>query len=225
MILNMKINKELIDRYLQNACTAREREIVESWLASSAAEDTALTGDELENMSKHIWASLENYLPGCREPIRLRWWNGLPRLAAAACLLAGMIGLSFFFVYKNADTPIALSSYGMQDGLKGAVRQISFSLQPNSSVNGSISRYQGYLNFTGSLKMISGAGSDLQIDFGVGENTNQLSRKAIIEEGQMYYVGLLKQADVPDEILILNREQLEDVPPRIKIMAFDSYDI
>jgi hypothetical protein len=220
----MKITKELIERYLLDACTGEEREAVERWLASSAGENTTLSEETLENMSTNIWASLETSLPDRRNSFTSGWW---PRLAVAACLVAGMVGLSFLFVYKSANTEIAFSSYGTKNELKGAARLIEFSLKPNSSVNGSISRYgsRGYLNFTGSLKMVSEAGSDLEIDFGVGDKVPVLSRKAIIEGGQMYYVGVLKQADSPDEILVLNSEQLEDIPPRIKIMAFHDYDI
>lgn len=224
MIMEMKINKELIDRYLRDACTDQERKAVESWLLSTAAEDTPLTAGELENMSTDIWASLENHLPGHRNPVRNLRWIGLPRLVAA-CLAVGLLGLSFFFVYRSDETSINLSSYGLHGEVKADARQIAFSLQPNSSVNGSISRNRSYLNFTGSLKMVSGAGSDLEIEFQAENNTTQMSRRAIIEDGQMYYVGLLRQADAPDEILVLNSAQLEDVPPRIKIMAFAAYDI
>lgn len=220
----MKVTKELIERYLQGACTGEEQEAVERWLASSAGEETTLSEETLESMSTDIWVSLETSLPDSRGSFRLGWW---PRLAVAACLAVGMVGISFLFIYKNTNTEIAFSSYGTKDELKGAARLIEFSLKPNSSVNGSISRFgsRGYLNFTGSLKMVSEVGSDLEIDFGVGDNVPVLSRKAIIEGGQMYYVGVLKQTDSPDEILVLNSEQLEAIPPRIKIMAFNDYGI
>jgi hypothetical protein len=223
----MKVTRELIERYLTGMCTDQEREAVALWLASPDHEETNLSDDTLEDMALDIWGSLETYLPEGRDTIRAGWWSVLPRLAVAACISVGLVGLSFFFAYKNAHTEIAFSSYGMDDEMKGAARPIAFSLKPNSSVSGSISRYagQGHLNFTGSLKMLSEAGSNLEIDFGVRDQSPVLSRKATIEEGQLYYVGVLKQADSPDEILVSNSQQLEDIPPRIKIMAFNDYDI
>lgn len=223
----MKISKELIERYLQDLCSREEREAVDQWLTSTAHEETSLSEQALENMSDNIWASLEVSMPSEPGIMKPQWWAGLPRLAAAACLTLGLIGLSFFFVQKNATTHIAFSSYGMDGEIKDTVRSIAFSLKPNSSVNGNISNYgnRGYLNFTGSLKVFSEASTNLEIDFGIQDQIPGLNRKAVLEGGQLYYVGILKQVDSPDEILVLNSEQMEDLPPRIKIMAFDDFDI
>lgn len=219
----MKVTRELIEKYLRGECTVWERQVVEQWMHCSESEQTLLSDQVLENMSADIWASLENSLPDHPNRFPLTRWNSWARLAVASCLAVGLVGLSFLLMTRHARTEVAFSSYGAQHELKGVARQMEFLLQPNSSVNGSISRYggQGRLNFTGALKVL--AGKEIEIDFGA--EASAVSRKAVIEHGQVYYVGLLKQAGTPDEILVLSSEQVQDIPPRIRIMAFGDANI
>nr|WP_295923720.1 hypothetical protein [uncultured Dyadobacter sp.] len=219
----MKVTRELIEKYLRGECPVWERQLVEQWMHSCQSEETSLSDQVLENMSAGIWASLENSLPAHTDRFRIVRWNTWNRLAVAACLSVGLVGLSFFLVNRNARTEVAFSSYGVQHQLKGVARQMEFLLQPNSSVNGSISRYggQGQLNFTGALKVVSGKAVEIHF----GAEATAISRKAVIENGQVYYVGLLKQTGVPDEILVLSSEQIQDIPPRIRIMAFGDANI
>jgi len=131
----------------------------------------------------------------------------------------------------TADTELAgkagFFSYALDNLPSKTTRSVDFYLSPNSSIRGRLYKdtNKGFINVQGSLKVVSKAGENLEMDFGA-EHPFFVSRiKVTIQDRQVYHVGVLKEANMPAEILVLSSHELEDVPPRIKIMAFSDYTI
>lgn len=223
----MKMDKRLLEKYALGNCSDQERELVEQWLMNSEEEETVLSETSLDRMTSGIWTSLEHNFSDRTLSVKRSWWVSWPRYVAAACVLVGLITASVFTVRKGAEMDIAFSSNGLDHDLKATSQVIDFYLKPNSSVKGKVSRLDndGCLDFSGAMKIVSNAKNDLEINFRA-KNSGFVSRKKVTIQGQQtYYVGVLKQDNAPDEILVLTSQQLEDIPPRIKIVAFKDYSI
>lgn len=222
----MEIDKGLLEKYVLGNCSDEEKQLVEQWLMSTDEEETVLPERVVTTMTTSIWASLKHNLPARSLPVQQNWWVLLPRVVAAACLLACLIGVSLFATRKNTGINIAFSNSKPDRELKATSNEIDFYLKPNSSVKGTVyGLSQGSLDFSGSFKIVSTAKSDLEIDFRTKNSRSVSTKKVTIKGKQTYYVGILKQDHAPDEILVLTSQQLEDIPPRIKIAAFKDYSI
>lgn len=222
----MEIDKGLLEKYALGNCSDEEKHLVEQWLMSTDEEETILTERALTSMTTSIWASLKHNFPARRLPVQQNWFTGLPHIAAAACLLVGVIGVSLFVTTKSTGIEIAFSTNGLDREVKATSNEIDFYLKPNSSVKGTVSTLsQGSLDFSGSFKIVSTAQNDMEIDFRIKSSKSVSTKKVTIRGKQTYYVGILKQDHAPDEILVLTSQQLEDIPPRIKIVAFKDYSI
>ncbi len=196
-------------------------------MESAEEEETSLSNQDLDAMTSAIWSSFDRLVPERRLFPGKEARNRAYRFAAAACFIAALSELPFLTKNESPGTGIAFSSDGTAHEVKGSARHIDFYLKPGSYVEGDVchSLSPGNLHFSGTFKIVNTAETDLEIDFRVKGTAAIPPKKVTIENHQTYYVGVLKQVHSPGEILVLNARELEDIPPRIKIMAFNDHSI
>ncbi len=216
------MTNELIERYLKNNCTEQERKTVEEWLNSTESEETTLSEESLAEMSSGIWASVKKEIPFLR--FRINRFNRpkAAKFVAAASVIIGVAGFHLISGYKNTSVSIALMNNRYSYELKRESRFFDFYLKPNSSVQGNVSDLtgKGNLDFSGSLSMVNTSEKTLEIAFRAERSNPPSIKKIALEKSKLYHVGILKKAHSNDEILVMSDEEMAELPPRIKVMAF-----
>jgi ferric-dicitrate binding protein FerR (iron transport regulator) len=93
--------KALLEKISSGNFTAEEEKIAKYWLLKLDQQDTTdLTDDELEEISREMWASLEGLQP--KQPKVRRLW---PRIAAAASIiLCCSVALYYYQKHKQTST-------------------------------------------------------------------------------------------------------------------------
>lgn len=219
------MDKDLLERYASGNCTAEEKLLVEQWLNSSGDEPTALSDGDLAEMDTHIWASLSQHVGNKQIPSKGLFFNPVFRFVAAASVFVMLAAMSGYFFIGNQPAVIDFTSGIHPDQFRSTTASMDFYLEPHSSVQGELKRRRGNLDFSGSLKMVNSSAADLLINFRAHDTEVSSGKRVRIQSQQTYYVGVLSQQYAPDEILVVNAQQLQDLPPRIRIMAFKDYSI
>lgn len=219
------MDRDLLEKYLSGNCTPEEVQQVEQWLNSADDETAALTNSELSDMDSDIWASLSEHLEKPKVTTERFVLHPAFRFSVAASLCIGLALMLSYFFRANKPASINFTAGIHANQFRSATTSLDFYLKPHSRVKGELKRRRGNLDFSGSLEMVSSSAGELLIDFNAQSAEFSSGRRVKIQPKQTYYVGVLSQQHVPDEILVLNAEQVQDLPPRIRIMAFKDYSI
>ena len=110
----MKISEELLKKYLNGECTAKEREFVEEWMNSEAEIDSGLSEDEVSEMEQRIQDRFEKTYPfvdsGTSSTKGSPW---LKYAAVVAIFIA--VGATVYWFLNPLDTQLIDTSVTWED--------------------------------------------------------------------------------------------------------------
>lgn len=169
----MKVTKELIQKYWEDRCTPKEKEVIEHWLAAKARESTDLDLATMDRSEDRVWDRFnENIIPDYRKPTKvIPLYKKVARYAAAACLAAMFFGAGYF-VDKETSDQVVQNEQKKDRGLRIYGENGAYAKIPGDAFK---------LSFEGQLRLHNGSNSLKTVI--VGEMIH------ILEPGKSYYLN------------------------------------
>ena len=227
----MKIDKEILERYHRNECTAEESDMVEAWLFSSdSAEVPDLPPTEsLELHKLEIWKDIATVLPSegelaqaatgtaaspevIKRKMKTAFWSG-----AIAASLVTVILSTVVFRLVNKDAPHA-ELVNLKNSSSDEVRHLSssnYTITVGTNTSARIDNITGVVDLNGSMLICPK--KDVELSF-IGS-----TKKMTFIKGQTYI--LLKGKDGKDKILIVDKKNLMDLPPVLQKQITHEFNI
>lgn len=119
--MNQQEAERLIEKYVNGTATAREKQLVENWYASTAENKKLSDDDDFEHISAEVWANTlkRANLPHPQRVVRL--W---PRIAAAASILIFLSIGGYFYFSRRPVQQIAKNKPKQSDVLPGGNKAV-----------------------------------------------------------------------------------------------------
>jgi hypothetical protein len=245
--LAMKIDKELLEKYHRNQCTAEESDAVEEWLFSEDSEEVLqLPATELKSVHKlEMWDEIAKILPaatlgtsGHQTPpaidntsAELNTFSAQPKLLRPAkrtlkmafwsgAIAASLVtGILVTAVYRfNAKPASATEVVDVNNTSPEKVRHFTSSGYTIAIGTNTSARID---NLTGvvdlSGSILISPKKDVKLSF------DGSAEKVLFKKGQTYI--LLKGKDGKDKILIVDRKNLMDLPPVLQKQITHEFNI
>ncbi|MCD0488397.1 hypothetical protein LPB86_09155 [Pedobacter sp. MC2016-14] len=211
----MKIDKELLEKYHAQQCTAEEAEAVETWLyASDSEEMLQLPISESKVAHKmEMWQEITTVLPPVAKQNNYKaFFTG----AIAASLVLTMLATVIYQSVSSAGPDqelVEINNTSLEKILH--LNSNGYTIAVGTNTSGKIDNNTGIVDLSGSI-LISPK-KDIQLSF---EGT---SKKFLFKKGQTYI--LLKGKDGKDKILIVDTKNLMDLPPVLQKQIINEFDI
>jgi len=227
----MKIDKDLIERYHRQECSAEEREAVESWLFSADSEE-ALQLPLSESKAAHkadIWADITEILPAesktdeipeiqqlqpKRKILKASFWSG----AVAASITIGVFILGAYYITGGPQEQQYGQFVSVNNSSPINVRHVEssgYAISVGTNTSANIDKITGAIDLTGSI--LIRPKKDLELFF--EGNTEKIKLK----KGQSYI--LLKGKNGEDKLLIVSENNLMDLPPVLQKQIINEFNI
>lgn len=216
----MKIDKDLIEKYHRQECTAEEAEAVEQWLFSGES-DEALQLPREEDKAIHkavMWEEISRILPpaaGSSSPARRigpGFWTG----AIAASIAFIMIAFLLYHFGGGTENAVQFVSVDNHSAVEVRyIRSADYDIAVGPNTKGQINRFSGKIDLSGS--MIITPSKDVELTFG------QEHEKTIFKTGETYII--LNDIESKDRIIIVKERNLTDLPPVIQKQIINQFNI
>lgn len=213
----MTVDKELLEKYHLDTCTAEERRQVEDWLFNTETEDldeSVVAGKNIHKMD--MWNEIKTILPEEIKPESLPYAAGAIRknnvyfmwkgAIAASVFIAASAALLYFVFAGRPNHELVLTSFVNTSSHQVKYvdsRGYSASVGPNTMAK--INREAGVTDLTGSI-LISPK-RDIELSYGAKENI-------ILKKGQTYII--LKNGAGEGGVMVISERNLLDLPPVIQ---------
>jgi len=227
----MKVDKDLIEKYHRQECTAEETEAVEQWLFSGES-DEALQLPAGEDKAKHkagLWKEISSILPeeddlsgtaataGTSAHIKRYltipgFWTGT--IAASVALV--LVAFTFYHFGgsgQSGDQFVSVDNHSAVDIRH--IRSADYDISVGPNTKGLIDRNSGTIDLSGS--MVITPSRDVELTFGQGHE------KITFKTGETYIV--LNDLDGKGRIIIVNERNLTDLPPVIQKQIINQFKI
>ena len=227
----MKIDKDILERYHRNECTAEESDMVEAWLFSSDSDEVLdLPATESKDLHKlEIWNDIATILPLTGQPeqfdnapipsskplkrkVKMAFWSG----AIAASLVTAILSTVIFQLMKT-DLP-ETASVNIKNTSADEVRHLTsgdYTIAVGTNTSARIDNVTGVVDLNGSMLICPK--KDVELSF------RGSTRKITFIKGQTYI--LLKGKDGKDKILIVDKKNLMDLPPVLQKQITHEFNI
>lgn len=241
----MKIDKELLEKYHRNQCTAEESDAVEEWLFSGDSEE-ALQLPATESKALHkaeLWSEISRILPAVPETeLSQHRRNAASQVQATAQVFTGLdrpphtakrslkmafwsgaiaasllTGILVTAVYRLTSTP-GTELVDVNNTSPEKVRHFTssgYTIAVGTNTTARIDNLTGVVDLSGSI-LISPK-KDVELSF------DGSTEKILFKKGQTYI--LLKGKDGNDKILIVDRKNLMDLPPVLQKQITHEFNI
>jgi hypothetical protein len=225
----MRISKELIEKYHDGLCSPLEKEAVENWLNGDAADEAFEFpgGVNKEQTGSDIWNEIAGILPvekqvgmSVSQPARRAVWR-----QAAAVLLVGAAGLTFFFLKNrgvNSSNIIVVKNTSETINKDLEASEYTLSVGPNSNIE--INNKSGVIDFCGAVMINPKKDLTLTIQ-GTCEVDKPGNEKHFLKKGLTYIALNYKSSSNPGEVLILDDGSLMGLPPLMKRQLMHQFNI
>lgn len=225
----MRISKELIEKYHDGLCSPLEKEAVENWLNGDAADEAFEFpgGVNKEQTGSDIWNEIAGILPvekqvgmSVSRPARRAVWR-----QAAAVLLVGAAGLTFFFLKNkgvNSSNIIVVKNTSETINKDLDASEYTLSVGPNSNIE--INNKNGVIDFCGAVMINPKKDLTLTIQ-GTCEVNKPGNEKHFLKKGLTYIALNYKSSSNPGEVLILDDGSLMGLPPLMKRQLMHQFNI
>jgi len=227
----MKIDKDILERYHKNQCTAEESDMVEAWLFSNdSGEVLDLPPSESKDIHKlEIWNDIATVLPHSEQPgqfesisalnpqplkrkVKMAFWSG----AIAASLVTAIFSTVIFQLMKTDLPETALVN--IKNTSADEVRHLTsgdYTIAVGTNTSARIDNVTGVVDLNGSMLICPK--KDVELSF------RGSTRKITFIKGQTYI--LLKGKDGKDKILIVDKKNLMDLPPVLQKQITHEFNI
>jgi len=227
----MKIDKEILERYHRNECTAEESDMVEAWLFSSDSDEVLdLPATESKDLHKlEIWNDIATILPLIGQPeqfdhvpvpspqplkrkVKMAFWSG----AIAASMVTAVLSTVIFQLMNKS--PKETEFVNIKNTSPDEIRHLSsssFTIAVGTNTSARIDNITGAVDLNGSMLICPK--KDVELSF------NGSNRKITFIKGQTYI--LLKGKDGKDKILIVDKKNLMDLPPVLQKQITHEFNI
>lgn len=223
----MKVTKELIEKYHDDACTPEEMKAVEDWLLSDELNEEFVIpeGDNRESLREEIWSEVRNVLPK-QEPkpiflffTRRDWWR--PAVAAAAVLI---IGISLFNFKNTASKSGVIVAQNASDTINKDIHdsQYTISLGPNSNIE--INHSTGSIDFCGAVMINPKQDIEFTIQGSCVIPYDQ-QETMTLKKGLNYIALNYSSLDNKKEMVILEEGALMGLPPLVQRQLMNQFNI
>ena len=211
----MSVSKELLERYHLDACSAEECKQIEEWLFNNEVDELELPVGMDKNIHKDtMWNDIQSVLPQEPEIKKIRSsnyyvWKGA---IAASLVFAIATTLAYFLIPAKAEF------VNLNNSSSAEVRQVSstgysVSISPNTVA--SINDKLRVIDLKGCILLSSK--KDVELLF---EGTD---RKIKFKKGETYII--FKNIDNPKDIIMVNKQNLFDLPPVMQRQITTHFDI
>jgi hypothetical protein len=227
----MKIDKNLIERYHRQECSAEEREAVESWLFSADSEE-ALQLPLSESKAAHkadIWAGIAEILPAGsktdeipeiqqpqpkRKILKASFWSG----AVAASITIALLTFGGYYYFSAPQEQEYDQFVSINNPSSVNVRHVEssgYAISVGTNTSAHIDGLSGTVDLSGS--MLIRPKKDIELKFKGSPD------KTILKKGQTYII--LKGRDGNDKIIVLSEKNIINLPPVLQKQIINEFDI
>ena len=211
----MSVNKELLERYHLDACSVEECREIEEWLFNNEGNDLKLSaGADKNALKSDIWKNIQSDLP--EEPLVTKTRSNSYYMWKGAIAASIFFFLSGIIVYSFNPSKIAIVN--LNNSSAAQVRQVSsggYNVAVGPNTTASINDEMHVIDLNGSL-LIS-TEKDVELVFeGTGKKVN-------FKKGQTYII--LKNREGAKDIIMVNKENLLDLPPIMQRQINTHFDI
>ncbi|WP_316790066.1 hypothetical protein [Pedobacter frigoris] len=217
----MKIDKDLIEKYHRNECTAEEASLIEEWLFSGDSDEALQLplGEQKADHKAEMWAHInpeitdQQTAPPKRTLFNSSFWSG----AIAASLVAGIVAVAGYQLVHEEPAPTRqlvsvnnTSSVNVKH-LESSIYDISI----GTNTSARIDNLTGVVDLAGSMLICPK--QDIELLF---EGSKE---KVTFKGGQTYII--LKGKDGRDKIIIVSEKNLMDLPPVLQKQIINEFNI
>jgi len=209
----MSVNKDLLERYHSDNCSAQECREIEEWLFNHDVAELEIGATEKQELKAAMWKEITAGLPAdSKRPFRgtssYYMWKG----AIAASLVFIFSAVVVYSLLPDQTTIVNLNNNS------AAVREVStagytVSVAPNTTA--SINDKLQIIDLKGSLLISAEKDVELLLE-GTG-------KKMKFKKGQTYII--LNGKDGAKELIMVNKANLLDLPPMMQRQINTHFDI
>lgn len=208
----MKITPELLEKFANGHCSEEEISHIQQWLSQENETDTS---DGHELIKKKVWSNLLRSNPGLRE-IGNNWGAAkLMRYAAAVTLLGG-VGMAIALKFNPVDGEYITIKNKQTHLISQTVSKYELTLGKHTYIHFKENAWRKKIDvgICGDMKLVNNSGDEVKLNLhdlcGSGQDDIQLT----LYNGKSY---LAIQLDFNgNEMLVVDRDRVYDLPPRIQ---------
>ena len=211
----MSVSKELLERYHLDACSAEECKQIEEWLFNNEVDKLELPAAIDKKIHKEaMWSEIQSVLPPDPQVKKIRSnnyyvWKG----AIAASLLFAVAGSLAYFLFPEKAEFVNLNNSSAAEVRQVSSTGYSVSISPNTVA--SINDELHVIDLKGCILLSSK--KDVELLF---KGTDQ---KIKFKKGETYII--FKNIDNPKDIIMVNKQNLFDLPPVMQRQITTHFDI
>ena len=211
----MSVNKELLERYHLDACSVEECREIEEWLFNNEANDFKLSdGTDKNRLKAEMWNDIQSVFPENNKVVKTRssiyyMWKG----AIAASLFFALSGTVAYLAIPQSAEIVNLNNNSAAQVKQVNSAGYTVSVAPNTTA--SINNEMHVIDLNGSILITAEKDVELLLQ-GTGKKVN-------FKKGQTYII--LKNRDGADEMIMVNKENLLDLPPVMQRQINTHFDI
>lgn len=216
----MKISKELIEKFHRDECSSEEKEFVQQWLFNDDGEELVDFNETEKELHKvQMWDEIRTILPQENHPIqqqrtaRFQFWKG-----AIAASIVFVLLISGVAIYQHNSKNSVLQWVDVENTSGIQVKYVDskdFKLSVGPNTSAKIDQLTGIVDLAGSL--LIQPKEDIELEF------TGATKKMSFKKGQTYII--LKGKDGKDQVIIINEKNLIDLPPIIQKQIINEFKI
>ncbi len=225
----MKINKELIEKYHDGACSAAEKVAVEDWLLRDESEEELLLPQEEKwHHQVEMWNTIATILPSDRRESKVlelkRNVFPLWKQAIAAAVLLTILS-SALYIFRQSQSQVDII---VMNNASGSVnknlneKEYTISVGPKSNIE--INNATGSIDFCGTMMINPKIDIELTIQGTCSEN-GENGERMTLKKGLNYIALNYSSPANASEMIILEEGAMMGLPPLVMKQLLHQFNI
>lgn len=203
----MKIDEEILTRYVNGECSPEEKKRIATWLDESIDLDDKLYTKEFQIIKADLWDKLSLKTHPAKTVHlyqRIIWY-------AAACLLPG-IAATILFSQINRQNTIIIASEETQSLTGSKALTVQTMQQSHLRANSNVCKKQAEILFCGNFTLSDISESDWTLEISSDCHVSPYTTKKIqLKKGKEYLV--MHHTFKQEEVMIIDMSKIHDLSP------------